>query len=56
MVPIPETKRRQYLDENLGALEVKLNSDDLADLSPLASTVSGERYSTHAAKGSRALN
>jgi aryl-alcohol dehydrogenase-like predicted oxidoreductase len=50
VVPIPGTKRRQYLDENLGAAEVKLNSDDLADLNPLASIVSGERYAAQAAK------
>jgi aryl-alcohol dehydrogenase-like predicted oxidoreductase len=50
VVPIPGTKRRQYLDENLGAVEVKLDSSDLADLNPLASIVSGERYATHAAK------
>jgi aryl-alcohol dehydrogenase-like predicted oxidoreductase len=50
VVPIPGTKRRQYLDENLGAIEVQLNSIDLADLNPLASIVSGERYGTHAAK------
>jgi len=29
---------------------VPLNSNDLADLSPLAAIVSGERYSAHAAK------
>ena len=50
VVPIPGTKRRQYLDENLGAIEVQLNSNDLADLNALASIVSGERYATHAAK------
>lgn len=50
VVPIPGTKRRQYLDENLGAVNVMLNSDDLANLNPLASIVSGERYPTHAAK------
>ena len=50
VVPIPGTKRRQYLDENLGAVKVMLNSDDLTDLDPLASIVSGERYPAHAAK------
>jgi aryl-alcohol dehydrogenase-like predicted oxidoreductase len=50
LVPIPGTKRRQYLDENLGAIEVKLDSNDLADLNRLASIVSGERYPTHAAR------
>ena len=30
MVPIPGTKRRAYLDENLGALEIRLSASDLA--------------------------
>lgn len=29
IVPIPGTKRRKYLEENVGALEVKLTEDDL---------------------------
>jgi aryl-alcohol dehydrogenase-like predicted oxidoreductase len=29
VVPIPGTKRRKYLEENVGALEVTLNLDDL---------------------------
>jgi aryl-alcohol dehydrogenase-like predicted oxidoreductase len=44
IVPIPGTKRRKYLEENLGALEVKLEPDDLAQIGRLASTVKGERY------------
>ncbi len=32
LLPIPGTKRRLYLEENLGALEVKLTPDDLAAL------------------------
>jgi aryl-alcohol dehydrogenase-like predicted oxidoreductase len=43
-VPIPGTKRRAYLDENLGALSVHLTAEDMADLSHLASKVSGDRY------------
>ncbi len=37
VVPIPGTKRRTYLEENVGALDVTLSADDLArldDLSP----------------------
>jgi len=30
IIPIPGTKRRSYLDENLGALEVQLSAADLA--------------------------
>ena len=44
IVPIPGTKRRKYLGENLGALDVKLEPDDIAQLGRLASTVKGERY------------
>jgi aryl-alcohol dehydrogenase-like predicted oxidoreductase len=50
VVPIPGTKRRKYLDDNLGALDVKLTKDDLAGLNGLASMVSGERYPAHAAR------
>jgi aryl-alcohol dehydrogenase-like predicted oxidoreductase len=32
VVPIPGTKRRQYLEENLGALSVRLSTEDLARL------------------------
>jgi aryl-alcohol dehydrogenase-like predicted oxidoreductase len=42
VVPIPGTKRRTYLEENLGALEVTL---DPADLEALGSLVpAGDRY------------
>lgn len=30
--PIPGTKRRRYLDENIGALDVELSGNDLARL------------------------
>jgi aryl-alcohol dehydrogenase-like predicted oxidoreductase len=50
IVPIPGTKRRVYLDDNLGAAEIKLTAQDLADLGALASIVSGDRYAAHAAK------
>jgi aryl-alcohol dehydrogenase-like predicted oxidoreductase len=41
VVPIPGTKRRRYLDENVGALDVALTADDLARLDAI--TVAGER-------------
>ena len=50
MVPIPGTKRRTYLDDNLGAAEINLTAVDLAQLDGLASLVSGDRYAAHAAK------
>ena len=32
IVPIPGTKRRQYLEDNLGAMDVELTAGDLAEL------------------------
>ena len=32
IVPIPGTKRRAYLEENAGAVDVKLSDDDMARL------------------------
>ncbi|TCO35675.1 aldo/keto reductase family protein [Kribbella steppae] len=42
VAPIPGTKRRKYLEENVAALEVLLSEDDLAALSKL--TPVGPRY------------
>jgi aryl-alcohol dehydrogenase-like predicted oxidoreductase len=46
IVPIPGTKRRPYLEENVAALQVKLTADDLARLQQAlpASAVAGPRY------------
>jgi len=50
IVPIPGTKRRHYLEENVGALAVHLTADDRAridrDIPPGAA--SGARYAPHA--------
>jgi aryl-alcohol dehydrogenase-like predicted oxidoreductase len=45
VVPIPGTKRRTYLEENVAALDVHLTPDDMAELEAVASTsaVSGAR-------------
>jgi aryl-alcohol dehydrogenase-like predicted oxidoreductase len=45
VAPIPGTKRRTYLEENVAALEVRLTADDIAELEAVASTtaVSGAR-------------
>ena len=43
LAPIPGTKRRRYLEENIGALDVELSSDDLARLDGLA-LARGDRY------------
>ncbi|HWE65473.1 MAG TPA: aldo/keto reductase [Acidimicrobiales bacterium] len=42
LAPIPGTKRRTYLEENVGALDVALSAEDLASLSDVA--VQGDRY------------
>ncbi|QRK09138.1 aldo/keto reductase [Archangium violaceum] len=46
LVPIPGTKRRTYLDDNLGALNVKLTAQDLADIEAIAprGVAAGDRY------------
>ena len=44
IVPIPGTKRRTYLDQNVDALAVRLAPEDLEALGKLASLVSGDRY------------
>jgi aryl-alcohol dehydrogenase-like predicted oxidoreductase len=49
IVPIPGTKRRKYLEENVGALEVKLTPDDLRRIAEVFphGAASGERYPEH---------
>ncbi len=46
LIPIPGTKQRKYLQENVGALEVKLSASELAALESIfpASAVAGLRY------------
>jgi len=45
-VPIPGTKRIKYLDENIGALDVKLGNDDLAAIDAIfpRDVAAGARY------------
>jgi aryl-alcohol dehydrogenase-like predicted oxidoreductase len=49
-VPIPGTKRRSYLDDNLGAANLKLTAEDMAGLNRLASMALGDRYPPAMAK------
>ena len=46
LIPIPGTKRRKYLEENVGALNVKLTADDLRRIDEVAphGAASGARY------------
>jgi aryl-alcohol dehydrogenase-like predicted oxidoreductase len=45
VVPIPGTKRRSYLEQNVGALEVELSDEELARIdSELPAAAAGARY------------
>ena len=46
IVPIPGTKRRKYLQENIGALDVDLTSKDLERIEEVATkdAFAGSRY------------
>jgi len=49
-VPIPGTKRRSYLEENVAATEIELSEEDLAridEAAPLGVTA-GDRYASMA--------
>jgi aryl-alcohol dehydrogenase-like predicted oxidoreductase len=50
IVPIPGTKRRTYLRENVAAASVQLSPADLKYLNEQLPPVSGERYSDQALK------
>ena len=49
VVPIPGTKRRKYLEENLAAVDLKLTADDLRRLSEVfpSGAAAGLRYPEH---------
>ena len=53
VVPIPGTKRRKYLEENAGAIEVNLTKADMERIEEVLrdATVAGERYPALAMKG-----
>jgi aryl-alcohol dehydrogenase-like predicted oxidoreductase len=44
IVPIPGTKRRQYLEQNIAASEVKLDRETLSKLATALDHVAGPRY------------
>jgi len=46
IVPIPGTKRRKYLEENIAALDIKLTADELSRINEIAppGIAAGERY------------
>ncbi|MFZ6818253.1 aldo/keto reductase [Undibacterium sp. Ji22W] len=45
IVAIPGTKRRSYLEENVGATKIQLNQEEMAQLEKALSQVAGSRYS-----------
>src|SRR5579864_91299 len=49
IVPIPGTKRRKYLEENAGALNIKLSQRDLKRIDEVAphGAAAGQRYPEH---------
>jgi aryl-alcohol dehydrogenase-like predicted oxidoreductase len=49
IVPIPGTKRRKYLEDNVGAINVQLTADDLRRIDEVAphGAAAGERYPEH---------
>jgi aryl-alcohol dehydrogenase-like predicted oxidoreductase len=49
IIPIPGTKRRKYLEENAGALNLKLSASDLKRIDEVAphGAAAGERYPAH---------
>jgi len=44
LVPIPGTKRREYLEQNAGAVDVALSAEDLARIDAELPPPAGERY------------
>jgi aryl-alcohol dehydrogenase-like predicted oxidoreductase len=44
LVPIPGTKRRTYLEQNVGAVDVELTDEDLARIDAELPEAAGERY------------
>jgi aryl-alcohol dehydrogenase-like predicted oxidoreductase len=49
IVPIPGTKRRKYLEENVGAVNVQLSAEDLRRIEEAfpSGAAAGERYPEH---------
>ena len=52
LIPIPGTKQRKYLEENVAALDIKLSTSELAALEAIfpASAVAGQRYAEESMK------
>jgi aryl-alcohol dehydrogenase-like predicted oxidoreductase len=48
IAPIPGTKRVKYLEDNVGAVDVKLHEEDMNELDTIKDRVAGERYGPEA--------
>ena len=44
IIPIPGMKRRKYISENAGAVEVNITEEEMSELNKLYTEFSGERY------------
>ena len=49
IVPIPGTKRRKYLEDNVGAMNVRLTPEDLRRIDEVfpSGAAAGDRYPQH---------
>jgi aryl-alcohol dehydrogenase-like predicted oxidoreductase len=47
ILPIPGMKRQAHLQDNLGALQVQLTADELAQLFTISAAVHGQRHNSH---------
>lgn len=47
ILPIPGMKRQAHLQDNLGALQVQLTPDELAQLFTISAAVHGQRHNSH---------
>ena len=53
IIPIPGSTRPERVEENAGALRVRLSTEDMTSLDSLAAAVAGDRYTEG---GMRAVN
>lgn len=47
VVPIPGTKKRSRLEDNVGAVDVSLSAEELAEISAALPEAAGDRYPAH---------
>ena len=52
LIPIPGTKRRKYVEENAAAVDIRLTSEEVAELEAAVpeNEIAGERYAEAAMK------